>query len=401
MKEYLFKIIEKEIINKIYEINDVKELDEIIKKAYEDAIINKRYDKIDDILKEIDTCSDDDLESELCEELSDLVKDDFELKLKIINDTLSSDDLYVDELIKLKGEIETFINKQYGLSLPDDCYPLNNLEEGKIYLSVLGELSFYYLQEEDHEEAYKYFKEVFYNTMSETEENIIPLLYLAAKFNDNIIINDLKNHLVARPSIVHFVIAFSELIEDRDLGKFLKSVFKIYPAFTFYLSNYYLFLKPSFSTYFLGLLDIEKKENKSKSSRIQFLMAHSLYRVFDDDFEEIMEECSKYKDLYNPAFCLDKNSKTFIEGTIEYLETQGNILVSKQKLINFFKGKSKDKRLRNCAHFGVFKNKKVDYEKILDELTKYGVHFKCNGKHFFALSWELISGEENVTNGVS
>ena len=288
MKEYLFKIIEKEIINKIYEINDVKELDEIIKKAYEDAIINKRYDKIDDILKEIDTCSDDDLESELCEELSDLVKDDFELKLKIINDTLSSDDLYVDELIKLKGEIETFINKQYGLSLPDDCYPLNNLEEGKIYLSVLRELSFYYLQEEDHEEAYKYFKEVFYNTMSETEENIIPLLYLAAKFDDNIIINDLKNHLVARPSIVHFVIAFSELIEDRDLGKFLKSVFKIYPAFTFYLSNYYLFLKPSFSTYFLGLLDIEKKENKSKSSRIQFLMAHSLYRVFDDDFEEIM-----------------------------------------------------------------------------------------------------------------
>ena len=148
------------------------------------------------------------------------------------------------------------------------------------------------------------------------------------RLDDNIIINDLKNHLVARPSIVHFVIAFSELIEDRDLGKFLKSVFKIYPAFTFYLSNYYLFLKPSFSTYFLGLLDIEKKENRSKSSRIQFLMAHSLYRVFDDDFEEIMEECSKYKDLYNPAFCLDKNSKTFIQGTIEYLETQGNILVS-------------------------------------------------------------------------
>ena len=45
--------------------------------------------------------------------------------------------------------------------------------------------------------------------------------------------------------------------------------------------------------------------------------------------------------------------------------------------------------------------KKVNNEKILDELTKYGVHFKCNGKHFFALSWELISGEENVTNGVS
>ena len=82
MKEYLFKIIEKEIINKIYEINDVKELDEIIKKAYEDAIINERYDKIDDILKEIDTCSDDDLESELCEELSDL---DFKSKNGLID----------------------------------------------------------------------------------------------------------------------------------------------------------------------------------------------------------------------------------------------------------------------------------------------------------------------------